>query len=209
MGQRRVEFTPQAGQPNGNKKLRQTALPTPRRPVNIAVERETPRKRRPQLPSVLVKGSSGSAAASGGAERGRAKEVATVQRQPTTSPTIFPHGCSATVPGDDRFVNAADPSAGLFRRLRGFDFQGNGGVVWTMDRAIRRGWERVKEARRISLRLYNFGVLICIFKFQDRAARNQGSTIPQGTREGSDRYNRNGHREDGSITQYPDAGTCA
>lgn len=32
----RVEFTPQAGQPNGNKKLRQTALPTPRRPVNIA-----------------------------------------------------------------------------------------------------------------------------------------------------------------------------
>lgn len=32
----RLEFTPQAGQPNGNKKLRQTALPTPRRPVNIA-----------------------------------------------------------------------------------------------------------------------------------------------------------------------------
>lgn len=31
-----LEFTPQAGQPNGNKKLRQTALPTPRRPVNIA-----------------------------------------------------------------------------------------------------------------------------------------------------------------------------
>lgn len=32
----RLEFTPQAGQPNGNKKLRQTALPTPRRPGNIA-----------------------------------------------------------------------------------------------------------------------------------------------------------------------------
>lgn len=31
----RLEFTPQAGQPNGNKKLRQTVLPTPRRPVNI------------------------------------------------------------------------------------------------------------------------------------------------------------------------------
>lgn len=37
----RVEFSPQAGQPNGNKKLRQTALPTPRRPVNIATERES------------------------------------------------------------------------------------------------------------------------------------------------------------------------
>lgn len=51
-GPARVEFSPQAGQPNGNKKLRQTALPTPRRPVNIATEREREgqggRKRHPQ-----------------------------------------------------------------------------------------------------------------------------------------------------------------
>lgn len=39
-GPARVEFSPQAGQPNGNKKLRQTALPTPQRPVNIVAERE-------------------------------------------------------------------------------------------------------------------------------------------------------------------------
>lgn len=49
-GPARVEFSPQAGQPNGNKKLRQTALPTPQRPVNIVAERERERGRklRPQ-----------------------------------------------------------------------------------------------------------------------------------------------------------------
>lgn len=61
-GPARVEFSPQAGQPNGNKKLRQTALPTPQRPVNIVAERERERAWPKAAPTtaaftVLVKGS--------------------------------------------------------------------------------------------------------------------------------------------------------
>lgn len=62
-GPARVEFSPQAGQPNGNKKLRQTALPTPRRPVNIAAGRErdsvVESGTHNVALTVLVKGSSG------------------------------------------------------------------------------------------------------------------------------------------------------
>lgn len=60
-GPARVEFSPQAGQPNGNKKLRQTALPTPQRPVNIVAERERERawpKAAPTTAAYTVKGSS-------------------------------------------------------------------------------------------------------------------------------------------------------
>lgn len=60
-GPARVEFSPQAGQPNGNKKLRQTALPTPRRPVYIAALRERDRVDESgahNWPTVLVKGAS-------------------------------------------------------------------------------------------------------------------------------------------------------
>lgn len=80
-GPARVEFSPQAGQPNGNKKLRQTALPTPQRPVNIVAERERERRKEGERERAWPKAAPTTAAYTVSRQRILSGSAATLQRK--------------------------------------------------------------------------------------------------------------------------------